>query len=173
MEIVFIVLCIVLIGFAVLFISSYFRRSHRRRRKEARSVYRNLQQVSDPRIKFSVLRQMDAFAFEELVLYALRKKGYLAWHGRRYTGDGGIDGYVIVNRRKCLIQDKRYRNAINPDHVEAFSELCKARGCRGFFVHTGRTGKMSKVLNDERYVLFISGENLLKLLDRNSGQFPL
>ena len=147
--------------------------THRKMRREAKAAYRLLQETMDPAMRFGIMRRMNAFAFEELVVYALRRKGYRAWHGRRYTGDGGIDGYVRVRGRKCLLQDKRYSRTINPDHVRAFSELCRQKGCHGYFVHTGRTGGKSRESCDTRMVTFISGDRLLDLMDKRSGDFPL
>lgn len=142
--------------------------SHAKRKREAKRVYKSLQTFVSPEMRMEVMRRMDPFAFEELVVYALKKHGYRAWHGRRYTGDGGIDGYVRVNGRKCYIQDKRYRGVIKPEHVALFSIICRKDKRHGYFVHTGKTGSSASYA-DSRYVSIISGERLLRLVNEDAS----
>ncbi|MFD2431520.1 restriction endonuclease [Sphingobium scionense] len=83
---------------------------------------------------------MDPLAFEELLLESLERRGHKVTRNHRYTGDGGIDGQVVIEGAIWLIQAKRYAGIIRPDHVVAFQTLCQSRGCRSLFIHTGRTG---------------------------------
>ncbi|MDX3901461.1 MAG: restriction endonuclease [Sphingobium sp.] len=108
---------------------------------------------------------MDPLAFEELLLESFAARGHKVRRNRRYTGDGGIDGQVIIAGRVWLIQAKRYASAIRPDHVTAFAKVCRSRGSPGIFIHTGRTGALSRAGFDscERIEL-ISGERLMALL---------
>jgi restriction system protein len=77
-----------------------------------------------------------------MILSAL-KQHYSIKRNKRYSGDGGIDGQVIIGRHCYLIQAKRYTNHINPAHVQSFMLLCQQRGKRGLFVHTGKTKQKS------------------------------
>lgn len=143
---------------------------HARMRREAKRLWKRIQDTPSDREVFLLVRALPPFAFEELVVLALRKHGYRAWHGSRYTGDGGIDGWVRFGHEKHPIQDKRYSGAINPQHVRDFSRLCSGLGTIGLFIHTGTTGASS--WNAAVNVRIISGRLLMDLL-RKEQDFVL
>ncbi len=150
-------------------------RSHRRRIRAARRTLALLtdwlRQDGDraaPRV-FGYLRKIDPLAFEELALEAFRRAGVRVKRGRRYSGDGGVDGHVLHNAKWCPIQCKRYRNHIDPDHVRAFTRIVeRSHVPRGYFIHTGRTGDASWEARGSA-VRMISGHRLIDLL---RGQVP-
>jgi len=114
---------------------------------------------------YARLRAMDALAFEELLLESFAAFGFKIVRNARYSGDGGIDGQVLIAGEVWLIQAKRYAGPIRPEHVHAFATLCAARGKRGFLVHTGRTGPLSRAhLDQAPHLTIISGRTLLDLL---------
>lgn len=141
---------------------------HRWRRRRARTMcvaLRGPDRSQPPARIYARLRAMDALAFEELLLENFAMRGLKAVRNHRYTGDGGVDGQVVIGGQTWLIQAKRYASAIRPDHVEAFALLCRRRGTSGLFIHTGRTGGLSRGLLDRhQHVELISGERLLALL---------
>jgi len=149
--------------------------SHRWRRRQARTMCRQLRgpdRNQPATLIYAWLRAMDPLAFEELLLEAFEQSGHRVIRNRRYTGDGGVDGEVIINGERFLVQAKRYRETIRPEHVGDFVALCSSRSCRGFFIHTGRTGGASRdALADISCVEIISGKPLLALL--TGGSFPL
>lgn len=113
---------------------------------------------------FGLMRSMNHFAFEEMILTALAERGLKIKRNARYTGDGGLDGQFWVGKHRILIQAKRYKNHISRQHVEEFVHLCKKNNCRGIFVHTGRTGKASKMEAElAKRIQFISGQQLINL----------
>ncbi|EPO2651139.1 restriction endonuclease, partial [Klebsiella pneumoniae] len=59
--------------------------------------------------KIAYLRKIDPFTFEELLLEGFESHGFRTIRNKRYTGDGGIDGQVIIGKHRYLIQAKRYR----------------------------------------------------------------
>lgn len=138
---------------------------HARMRREAKDIWRRIQKTASDRDVFILLRAMEPFAFEEIVVRSLRKHGYRAWHGSRYTGDGGIDGWVRFSHEKHPIQDKRYSGAINPQHVREFSRLCCGMGITGLFIHTGTTGNASR--DAAVNVRIISGRLLIDLVRKD------
>ncbi|BBU78781.1 hypothetical protein EIMP300_01810 [Escherichia coli] len=75
--------------------------------------------------------------FEELLLEGFEAHGFRTIRNKRYTGDGGIDGQVIIGKYRYLIQAKRYRGHIALQHVQEFEKLLKRHNCRGLFCHTG------------------------------------
>ena len=135
-------------------------RSHKRRIRSARRVLARIDGWEAPRI-FGYLRKIDPLAFEELTLEAFARAGHRIRRGRRYSGDGGIDGHVWQDGRWTPVQCKRYSSTINPVHVRDFAALVYPR--RGLFVHTGRTGPQSRQEASEG-VTFISGQKLIDLI---------
>lgn len=141
---------------------------HRWRRRQARTMCRQMRgpdRDQPATLIYARLRAMDPLAFEELLLEAFEQRGHRVIRNRRYTGDGGVDGEVVINGERFLIQAKRYRETIRPEHVGDFVALCTSRGRRGLFIHTGRTGPASRdALASISRVEIISGRQLLALL---------
>lgn len=134
-------------------------RSHKRRIRAARRVLARVEGWEAPRV-FGYLRKIDPLSFEELALEAFARAGHRVKRGRRYSGDGGIDGHVWMDGRWVPIQCKRYRNAINPTHVADFAALVFPG--RGLFIHTGRTGPASRA--NAGGIEIISGQKLINLI---------
>lgn len=149
--------------------------THRWRRRQARIMCDQLQgrDRGQPRaLIYARLRAMDPLAFEELVIEAFERRGHRVVRSRRYSGDGGVDGEVIVSGERLLLQMKRYRSAVRPEHVRDFAALCAAQRTRGLFIHAGRTGGMSRtVVGEARHIEIVSGERLIDLL--TGGAFIL
>lgn len=141
---------------------------HRWRRRQARTMSEQLRgrdRHQPAGLHYSRLRAMDPLAFEELLLEAFERRGHRVIRNRRYTGDGGVDGEVIIDGERWLIQAKRYRDAIRPEHVSDFAQLCATRRRRGLFIHTGRIGGMSRgVIDRATGIEIVSGQRLLALL---------
>ncbi len=143
------------------------RKSQRTRIKKAKTILKRINQDNfkeNPGQLFSYIRKIDAFVFEEVLLLALRYRGFKVIHNKRYTGDGGIDGIVIVDNKRYAIQAKRYSTHINSSHINDFKvAITKHRCAGGFFIHCGRSGAgLYTNLNDT--ITLISGKNLHKLL---------
>jgi restriction system protein len=117
----------------------------------------------------SILRRMNPYAFEELLLTCCHEQGWEIERNFRYTGDGGIDGRLTIAGRLYLIQAKRYRGYINPKHIRDFYQVIqgeKAHG--GFFIHTGRTGELANQLLREYQISLLSGQRLVDFVLRQS-----
>lgn len=113
-------------------------------------------------IVLGTLRSLNPFQFEELILCCFQDKGYRIRRNRRYTGDGGIDGRVFQGEQLFLVQAKRYRHHINAAHVREFLMVInRERAAGGFFVHTGKTGKLSKQLLANSKLTLLSGQRLV------------
>ena len=132
-------------------------------------AYQELRKIKKmpPDYQMTYLRQVDPFVFEEMILTAIKRKGLRIERNKRYTGDGGIDGKCYVNGQLYLIQAKRYSGHINPAHVIEFAGVCKRHNSKGFFVHTGKTGRKSKSVFNNTNIELISGDRLLKLLSNS------
>lgn len=143
------------------------RKRQRRNIKEAKSVINKLRkrQLSESEklpVVLGTLRKIDPFVFEELVLTCCQEKGWRIIRNKRYTGDGGIDGKVIIDKQLFLIQVKRYSNHINPQHLRDFQRVITQQGAiGGLFLHTGKTGRLSKAVVKDSTVLIVSGRKLV------------
>ncbi|EIH3127995.1 restriction endonuclease [Salmonella enterica] len=165
---IFLLLClIVLIAILRRPSASARVRRHRRYRETAQRVLVRLPALSSDGARLSYLRKINPYVFEELLLLALEKQGLEVIRNRSYSGDGGLDGQVFINGERWLIQAKRYSRSISPQHVREFGELLAREGGRGFFVHTGRTGRKSlDSLRGYSQIQLVSGRRLLALLAR-------
>ncbi|HIG1557155.1 restriction endonuclease [Klebsiella pneumoniae] len=141
------------------------KKRHHRKQEQARRVINRLSEIPAYPQKIAYLRKVNPFTFEEIVLEGFERKGFRVIRNKRYTGDGGIDGKVIIGGQTCFIQAKRYTGYISPSHVNAFSQLCEAHNTRGFFCHTGKTSKplMKKIKTSDR-IIIVSGKRLINLI---------
>ncbi|HIP33646.1 MAG TPA: restriction endonuclease [Crocinitomix sp.] len=117
--------------------------------------------------KINYLRKINPFVFEELLLSAFEKKGYQIKRNKKYTGDGGVDGIVFKEKQKYLIQAKRYSSYINLSDLKKFEQLIIKKQCKGFFIHTGKTGNKTYTNFNSKIISIISGNKLIDLLNPN------
>jgi len=112
-----------------------------------------------------ILRKMNPYAFEELLLTCCQDQDWEIERNFRYTGDGGLDGRVKIAGKLYLIQAKRYRGYINPKHIRDFYQVIQGeRAHGGFFIHSGRTGELSKELFREYGISLLSGQRLVNFV---------
>ena len=142
------------------------RASERRHRRYRAVAERVLTKLPEGGAGVKYLRKINPYVFEELLLLAFERRGMAVIRNTRYSGDGGLDGQVLIDGERWLIQAKRYGRTIRPSHIDDFCDLLRREGCRGFFIHTGRTGPASRA----RLALWpdielVSGQRLLKLLN--------
>lgn len=141
------------------------RRRHRRYRATARRVLARLPRLCGDGQRLAYLRKINPYVFEELLLLAFERQGYAVIRNTAYSGDGGLDGQVIIEGKTYFIQAKRYGRTITPSHITRFGALLRHHHCDGFFIHTGRTGQLSRVLlQNHPHVYLVSGQKLLALL---------
>ncbi|EAU9187122.1 restriction endonuclease [Salmonella enterica] len=140
-------------------------RRHRRYRQNAERVLCRLTALDSDGARLKYLRKINPYVFEELLLLAFERQGHLVVRNQTYSSDGGLDGQVFIDGKRWLIQAKRYRRTISPQHIREFGELITREQCCGFFIHTGRTGRKSvNYLQCWRTIQLISGQRLLDLL---------
>ncbi len=138
---------------------------HRRYRQNAERVLCRLTELDSDGARLKYLRKINPYVFEELLLLAFERQGLLVVRNQTYSSDGGLDGQVFIDGKRWLIQAKRYRRTISPQHIREFGELITREQCCGFFIHTGRTGRKSvNYLQCWRTIQLISGQRLLDLL---------
>ena len=141
-------------------------RLHKINQQKAKRFLNKIQHnAHEPGFVFGMLRRENFFVFEEILLLCFKQRGFRIKCNLAYTGDGGIDGTFFDGAgNKFLIQAKRYKNTINPQHISEFSGvIARERATGGFFIHTGRTGQKS-YQNLTPEIRIISGKKLLMLL---------
>lgn len=145
------------------------RRRHRRYQATAMRVLARLPLLGGDGQRLAYLRKINPYVFEELLLLAFERQGYAVIRNTAYSGDGGLDGQVIIEGKTYLIQAKRYGRTITPSHITRFGALLRHHHCDGFFIHTGRTGKLSHaLLQNHPHIHLVSGQKLLALLAGNA-----
>ena len=144
-------------------------RRHRRYQATAMRVLARLPLLGGDGQRLAYLRKINPYVFEELLLLAFERQGYAVIRNTAYSGDGGLDGQVIIEGKTYLIQAKRYGRTITPSHITSFGALLRHHHCQGFFIHTGRTGQLSHaLLQNHPHIHLVSGQKLLALLAGNA-----
>lgn len=115
-----------------------------------------------------ILRKCDPFVFEELLLHIFEhREEFNVVRNKRYTGDGGIDGRFYFDDYPFLVQAKRYKSHINPQHIEEFAHKIKIYNAEfGLFIHTGKTGNQSwkNARSSRKDLMIVSGQKLVDLI---------
>lgn len=149
---------------------------HQKKRIAADKIIETISKIEHPGQKIAYLRKVDPYAFEELILTLLQRKGFVIARNKKYSGDGGIDGRFEHNKEMWFIQAKRYSNRIKLEHVNAFAQVLRENKCHGIFVHTGTTPssilKAARATGSKNRIEIISGGRLLDLFDTTKkGKF--
>ena len=153
----------VLFGF-LLFAIKWGQKRHLLCVLSASQELKRIKRLETPQKQLTALRGVNPFVFEEMILTAIKRRGHKITRNKKYTGDGGIDGRCQIKGVDYLIQAKRYKNHINPAHVQEFAQICRRQGKNGLFIHTGKTGKKSQGIINNNDIELISGDRLLKML---------
>lgn len=160
----------------LIFFKSLTKARHYRTISSAKRIYKKINSIqnSNQGWLFDYLRKIDPFVFEELILLSFRKQGFRIKRNRRYTHDGGIDGKCVRKGETFLIQAKRYSEHIKEEHVRQFIKTCQTHKKRGYFIHTGKTGKETReLIKQNPQIKLISGEKLYELFLENRGSSSL
>lgn len=132
-------------------------------------IYNILQKCAPLEIDM-IIRKMHPLAFEELIITALCDHRYLAYHGPKYSGDHGVDGWVEYYGEKHPIQIKRYNGTVPLRMIMDFSAICDRYQTEGLFIFTGKLPKDADCYTENMQL--ISGPRLIELLQRE-GNFYL
>lgn len=110
------------------------------------------------------LRRVNPFVLEDLYLHCFEECGCQV-ERPTYTNDGGIDGAFWVEKDFFLVQSKRYKDFIEPEHIGDFDAVIKEHpyALGGFFFHTGRTNIESHYYLEKAKdrIIFMSGSRLV------------
>ncbi|WP_223269843.1 restriction endonuclease [Nostoc sp. 'Peltigera membranacea cyanobiont' 213] len=127
---------------------------------------RSITQLAKLPVVIATLGRISPYVFEELVLTCCKKQGWQIQCNFRYTGDGGIDGRVLILGKLYVIQVKRYADYISPEHIKDFLSCIESeRASGGFFVHSGITRRLSKeLIRRSDKIILVSGHKLVNFV---------
>ncbi len=95
----------------------------------------------------AILRKMNPYAFEELLLTCCYEQEWEIEPGFKYTGDGGLDGHVTIAGKLYLIGANHYSGYIKPKHIRNFCQaIVREEAVGEFFMTSGKTGELANQL---------------------------
>lgn len=121
-----------------------------------------------------ILRDLHPSGFERLCQRLLREAGFTQVVVTGSSGDGGIDGYGILEVNplvsfKVLFQCKRYKGSVGPDKIRDFRGAMQGRADKGLILTTGTFTSEAKkeALRDGVPPLeLVDGEKLVAMFER-------
>lgn len=120
-----------------------------------------------------VLLALPSTGFERLSQRLLREAGFTQVVVTGQSGDGGIDGFGILQVNplvsfKVLFQCKRYAKSVAPSQVRDFRGAMSGRADKGIFITTGTftaEAKREATRDGAPPVELIDGEKLIDMLE--------
>lgn len=121
-----------------------------------------------------ILLALPPAGFERLSQRLLREAGFTQVVVTGQSGDGGIDGFGVLQINplvsfKVLFQCKRYSKSVSPSHVRDFRGAMYGRADKGIIVTTGSfsaEARKEAVRDGAPPVELVDGEKLLDLLEK-------
>ncbi len=122
----------------------------------------------------AILLALPPSGFERLSQRLLREAGFTQVVVTGQSGDGGIDGFGVLQINpfvsfKVLFQCKRYSNSVSPSHVRDFRGAMYGRADKGIIITTGTftaEAKKEAARDGAPPIELIDGEKLLDLLEK-------
>lgn len=163
---------LVIVVILLVFLDSF---THRKRKpwriaasKKWLKSFRANKKVYSRRKRFSDVRDVDHFLWEDILMSCFEERGYPIVR-TKMTWDGGSDGFVTINGELIVIQAKRYKGPISKSHVMELDNMVfnSKRLNKGLFIHTGKTSApIKKHFRMCRYMGILSGvDPILRMLD--------
>lgn len=121
-----------------------------------------------------LLLSLPPSGFERLSQRLLREAGFTQVTVTGQSGDGGIDGYGVLQVNpfvsfKVLFQCKRYTNSVTPSQVRDFRGAMYGRADKGIIVTTGSftaEARKEAARDGAPPIELIDGEKLMDMLER-------
>ena len=121
-----------------------------------------------------VLLALPPAGFERLSQRLLREAGFTQVVVTGQSGDGGIDGYGILQVNplvsfKVLFQCKRYAKSVSPSHVRDFRGAMSGRADKGIIITTGTftaEAKREATRDGAPPIELIDGEKLIDMFEK-------
>ncbi len=122
----------------------------------------------------NILKSLPPEGFERLCQRLLRESGFSKVKVTGKSGDGGIDGYGVLEINplmsfKVLFQAKRYKDVVSTDKVRDFRGAMSGRADKGIIITTGRftqDAKNEAVRDGVPPIELVDGEKLISMFER-------
>ncbi|OME55242.1 hypothetical protein BSK61_14195 [Paenibacillus odorifer] len=116
------------------------------------------------------LKKMCPFEFEEYMARVFRCAGFDSEVTKR-TGDGGKDIILRRNGEVRLVECKRYTSPKvgRPDIQKFHSAIIDFNAVEGFYITTGEFTKQALECAENKSILTVNGEELMKLIEQYVG----
>ena len=143
----------------------------------AEAIHHEIEQkVEDENYREQVLDIIKALppaGFERLCQRLLRESGFSQVKVTGKSGDGGIDGYGVLELNplmsfKVLFQSKRYKDVVTTDKVRDFRGAMAGRADKGIIITTGRftqDAKNEAVRDGVPPIELVDGEKLVSMFE--------
>lgn len=121
-----------------------------------------------------ILKSLSPSGFERLCQRLLRESGFSQVKVTGKSGDGGIDGFGVLEINplmsfKVLFQAKRYKDVVSSDKVRDFRGAMSGRADKGIIITTGRftqDAKNEAVRDGVPPIELVDGEKLIGMFER-------
>jgi len=121
----------------------------------------------------NLLKELPPSGFERLCQRLLRESGFTQVKVTGKSGDGGIDGYGVLELNplmsfKVLFQSKRYKEVVSTDKVRDFRGAMAGRADKGIIITTGRftqDAKNEAVRDGVPPIELVDGEKLVTMFE--------
>ena len=135
------------------------------------------EKVEDENYRVQVLdivKNLPPAGFERLCQRLLRESGFSQVKVTGKSGDGGIDGYGVLEINplmsfKVLFQSKRYKDVVSSDKVRDFRGAMAGRADKGIIITTGRftqDAKNEAVRDGVPPIELVDGEKLVSMFQK-------
>ncbi len=135
------------------------------------------EKVSDEDYKeemLKILKNLTPSGFENICKRLLRESGFTQVVVTGQSGDGGIDGYGVLEINplmsfKVLFQSKRYKDVVSTDKVRDFRGSMAGRADKGIIITTGRftqDAKNEAVRDGVPPIELVDGEKLVNMFEK-------
>jgi len=121
-----------------------------------------------------LLKELPPSGFERICQRLLRESGFSQVKVTGKTGDGGIDGFGVLELNplmsfKVLFQSKRYKEVVSTDKVRDFRGAMAGRADKGIIITTGRftqDAKNEAVRDGVPPIELVDGEKLINMFEK-------
>jgi len=121
-----------------------------------------------------IVKNLPPSGFERLCQRLLRESGFSQVKVTGKSGDGGIDGYGVLELNplmsfKVLFQSKRYKEVVSSDKVRDFRGAMAGRADKGIIITTGRftqDAKAEAVRDGVPPIELVDGEKLVSMFEK-------
>jgi restriction system protein len=121
-----------------------------------------------------LLKELPPAGFERICQRLLRESGFSQVKVTGKTGDGGIDGFGVLELNplmsfKVLFQSKRYKEVVSTDKVRDFRGAMAGRADKGIIITTGRftqDAKNEAVRDGVPPIELVDGEKLVNMFEK-------